>query len=155
MVLEARRILGDARTGIKKGIVAKGRANQVRSGPLRDGVFTLAELQALFFHTAEARPKAGRDDGLVHWAGEPRPPDYTEYGPGANPFCPLCTTTPIDWTSVPSDVDAFAHLGYGAINERSVALAKAVLEGKKPMPARATEDADYALDQQVREVAYP
>jgi hypothetical protein len=155
IVLEARRIVGDSRTGIHKGVVATGRTGLVRSGPLRDGVFTLDELKTVFLRTAEARPGAGRDDGLVHWASEPRPPDYPEYGPGANPFCPLCTTTPVDWSSVPTDVDAFAQIGYGAINERSVALAKLVLQGKKPLPARAAEDADYELDQQIRGALFP
>lgn len=155
VIAEARRILDSGTTGIRNGIVATGRANRVRSGPLRDGVFTLDELRTVYVRTAEARPRAGRDDGLLHWNGEPRPPDHTEYGPGANPFCPLCTTMPVEWSSVPpEDVGAFAQIGYGAINERSVALAKRVLHGRTRMPDRSAEDAAYELDQQLRAAVY-
>lgn len=150
LVMEARRILGDDTSGIHNGIVAEGRCGAVKKGPLADGDLTLEEMRQLFFRTAEARPSEGADDGMVHWAGEPRAPDNTEYGPGANPFCIGCTTTPIPWSSVPAGADAYPLIGYGAINERSLDQAIRVLRGGLEEPARAGEDAHYEQDQALR-----
>ena len=154
LISEARRILNSGFTGSTGGIVACGREGAVPSGPIADGVFTLNELEDLFLHTAEALPSEGKDDGEVHWAGEPRAPDYVEYGPGANPFCVGCTTTPIPWSSLPAGADAYQAVGYGAINEHSVELGMKVLRGEEEMPARASADAQYGADQQLREVVY-
>jgi hypothetical protein len=115
-----------------------------------DGVFTMSELKKVLFHTAEALPREGRDDGKVHWAGDPRAPDYTEYGPGANPFCQGCTTTPVAWKDVPEQGEAYPLVGYGGINERSIGRAFKVLRGKAKLPARDTADAQYELDQSLR-----
>ena len=150
VIQEAREILGATGTGVRGGIVAKGKKGLVKSGPLADGVLTLSELRTLLMRTADPRPKAGKDDGLIHWMGEPRAPDYTEFGVGANPFCALCTTLPLQWNQVPAAVDQYAQIGYGAIDEDTVAHAVDVLSGEKPMPTRTTEDSDYAIDQQAR-----
>lgn len=155
IVLEARRILGDDTTGIHGGVVARGPVGLVDKGPLADGKFTLDELKDVFLHTAEARPSEGRDDGEVHWAGDPRPPDHTEFGPGANPFCPGCTTMPVEWKAIPEDASAYTLVGYGGINETSAKLAAKVLAGKAKLPARPDEDQQYQLDQQLRETYYP
>jgi hypothetical protein len=146
----ARQLLGDHTTGVHKGVIAHGRKGAVKRGPLADGELTLDELRRILFHTAEARPRQGRDDGLLHWAGEPRAPDHTEFGIGANPFCQLCTTSPVQWSSVPPSVDSYQDIGYGALNERSVALAFRVLDGKSAEPKRPSDDAHYASDQQLR-----
>lgn len=153
LVLEARRLLGHRGTGVKGGVVARGKAHGIKGGPLADGVFTLAELGSVLLHTAEARPKPGKHDGLMHWIGAPRPPDFTQFGPGANPYCQGCTTLPVAWSSVPASDASFQSIGYGAVNERSVALAAQVLRGAAPLPARA-EDAAYQRDQQIRSALY-
>jgi subtilase family protein len=155
IVLQARKILGDHTTGIHGGVVAMGRAGLVPSGPLADGKFTLEELKDVFLHTAEAHPAEGRDDGDIHWAGDPRPPDHAELGPGANPFCIGCTTVPVEWKAIPDDVSAYTLIGYGGINETSVSLAGKVLLGRADLPARPNEDQLYQLDQQLRESYYP
>lgn len=154
IVAEARKILGSAAGAGGNGLVACGHARGIRKGPLADGLFTLEELKNVLFHTAQPRPVEGRDDGLVHWGGEPRVPDYPQYGPGANPFCIGCTTMPIPWAAIPGEASAYQFIGYGGINEHSVALAKKVLRGKAPMPKRPNEDAQYELDQQLREHEY-
>ena len=152
----ARSVLGDESTGIKNGVVARGKlAFGLRRGPLGDGKFTLEELRDIFLRTAQARPKEYLDDGLVHWAGEPRSPDYTEFGLGGNPFCGGCTTTPVEWTAIPEDVSAYQLIGYGAINRYSVNRALGVLLGFEDLPDRSAEDQQYALDQQLREELYP
>lgn len=151
IVLEARKLLGSPAGGGGNGLVACGHARGVRKGPLDDGLFTVAELKNVLFHTAQARPVEGRDDGLIHWGGEPRVPDYPQYGPGANPFCIGCTTMPIPWAAIPENASAYQFIGYGGINEHSVALAKKVLRGKAAVPERPDEDAQYELDQQIRE----
>jgi hypothetical protein len=154
IVAEARRILGDRTTGIHDGVVAKGPKGRVREGPLADGEFTLDELKDVYFHTAEAHPAEGRDDGDVHWAGEPRPPELTPYGAGDNPFCAGCTTTPVPWKTIPDAVDAYMFIGYGGINEFSLKLAFGVLAGKDKLPERPLADAQYELDQALREIFF-
>ena len=150
LIAEARRLLRSDFTGVRDGLVACGTAGVVAKGPLADGAFTLEELKDLFLHTAEALPSEGRDDGEVHWAGEPRAPDHVEFGPGANPFCVGCTTMPIAWKTLPAATDAYAMVGYGGINEHSVAAAFEVLRGEGELPERASADAQYELDQQLR-----
>jgi hypothetical protein len=153
IITEARRILHDRSTGIHDGIVARGSdcSKWPGEGPLSDGDLTLEELKNVYFHTAEPHPSEGRDDGNIHWAGEPRPPDNAEFGPGGNPFCFGCTTTPVPWTAIPADGDlAYPLIGYGGINEHSVELATKVLLGKEPIPERPEADSQYELDQQIR-----
>lgn len=154
IVLEARRILGHRGSGFDDGIVATGPPGTVAKGPLEDGCFTIDELRDVFFKTADARPGEGRDDGEVHWSGEPRGPEVTPYGPGDNPFCLLCTTTPIPWSAVPEAVNAYPLLGYGAINETSLDLAFQVLRGDADLPDRALEDQQYQADQEARRQYY-
>ncbi|HEV2756338.1 MAG TPA: S8/S53 family peptidase [Actinomycetota bacterium] len=150
VIAEARRLLGSSGAGVHEGIVACGRTGAVAKGPLADGIFTLQELKDVFLHTAEALPSEGRDDGDIHWAGDPRAPDHPEFGPGANPFCVGCTTTPLPWKTLPGAADAYAFVGYGGINEHSVAAAVAVLRGEEDMPDRPLADAQYEADQEVR-----
>lgn len=151
LIQEARRILHDRTTGHDDGVLAEG-CPSTSKGPLADGDLTVDELKDVLFHTAEAFPAEGKHDGLVHWAGDPRPPDQTEYGPGGNPFCLGCTTTPVPWSTLPSEADgaAYAFIGYGAINERSVKAGIDVLRGKTDQPDRPAADAQYELDQTVR-----
>lgn len=157
IVQAAREILGDFSVGIKKGVIARGPKGVVPEGPLADGRFTLEEFKDVYLHTADPRPGEFEDDGDVHWAGEPRPPDNTQFGPGGNPFCLLCTTTPVPWRSIPEDpADAFyPFVGYGAIDQDSVKLAVSALLGKTQIPERPGADAQYQLDQQLREVLFP
>jgi hypothetical protein len=151
IISEARRILGSHETGMEGGIVACGRPGVVASGPLADGDLTLSELREVFFHTAEAHPAEGRDDGEIHWAGDPRAPELTPYGPGDNPFCIGCTTMPIDWATIPGEGEAaYPLVGYGGINERSVALALDVLRGKADVPSRPNADQQFEADQTLR-----
>ena len=154
LIQEARRILGDRTTGVHDGILAQGRCGAVKKGPLADGDFTLEEFNDLFFHTAQPHPAEGEHDGLVHWAGDPRPPDYTEYGPGGNPFCIGCTTTPVPWSQIPDEIDAYQFIGYGGINEFSVELGAQVLRGKANPLARDAADIQYELDQSIRELEF-
>jgi hypothetical protein len=155
IILEARRILRDTSSvGHNGTIYACGKPDLVPKGPLADGDFTLAELKDVYLHTAEPHPAEERDDGDVHWAGDPRAPDHTEYGPGGNPFCVGCTTMPVAWQQIPAQAEAYPFIGYGGINRYSVTLATAVLEGKTDMPERPAADAQYELDQTLREQVF-
>lgn len=154
LIVEARRILGDRTTGVQDGVIARGRCGAVKKGPLADGDLTLQEFKDLFFHTAQPHPAEGKHDGLIHWAGEPRAPDYTEYGPGANPFCLGCTTTPLSWSAIPEQVDLYQLIGYGGINELSVELATKVLQGREDPLDRELADAQYEVDQSLRELEF-
>lgn len=166
IIAEARAILGDHRTGVHDGVVARGRKGHVSSGPLADGVLTLEEVRTILYRTAEARPRAGRDDGAIHPSGDPagaamgNPVLDTlqrlllEDGPGQNPYCQGCWTLPVPWSQVPRDVPAYPFIGYGAVNERTVALASAVLHGRRPLPERSTEDSFFAQDRQIRETLW-
>lgn len=148
IVVEARRLTGDTGTGLRDDAIVVG--DPQPAGPLDDGRLTLDELRRLVLHTAEARPATGVHDGLLHWAGEPRPPEVVPYGPGANPFCQGCWTSPVPWTTVAPDVPAYASIGYGALNERTVALAAAVLAGEAALPERPDEDTFFAADRTAR-----
>jgi hypothetical protein len=154
IIQEARRILGDCSTGSRGGIVATGPAGAVKDGPLADGKFTLDELKDLYLHTAEPHPSEELNDGDIHWAGDPRAPDHTEFGPGANPFCVGCTTMPVPWSRIPSQVEAYPLIGYGGINGYSVTMATAVLRGKTQQPERPAADAQYEADQAIRSVLF-
>lgn len=155
IILEARRILGDDGPGIKDGIIASGPKGLVDDGPLADGQFTLEEFKNVYFHTAEGHPAEGRDDGEINWAGDPRAPELEPYGPGDNPFCAMCTTTPIEWKAIPQNDATYPFIGYGGINEFSTKLALAVLNGSEALPERAGADALYEFDQQLRTVFFP
>ncbi|HUQ40736.1 MAG TPA: S8/S53 family peptidase [Acidimicrobiales bacterium] len=153
IVQDARRLLGHRGVGVHDGVVARGRPGQLK-GPLADGVFTLDELRHVLLHSAEARPGEGRDDGLLHWAGDPRPPEPLPWGLGSNPFCAVCTTTPLAWNAVPDGDQLYPFLGYGAVNERSLALALNILRGIRATPSRPGADQLYATDQQLRSVVF-
>ena len=155
VVQAARALVGDAGTGVRDGNIVDGAAHpEFGPSPLADGKLTLAELKSVLFHTAEARPNEGADDGLLHFLGGPAAPQHPEYGPGENPFCVGCWTLPVKWSDVPSDVEAYRDIGYGAINERSVAFAIQVLQGAAPN-ARPDVDAWYEQDQQIRRQIFP
>jgi hypothetical protein len=154
MIMHARAVLGHTGTGILDGVVAAGEPGP-SDGPLADGVFTIDELRTLLYRTAEARPAQGRDDGDMHFTGGPSAPQYLEgNGTGENPYCQGCWTLPLAWADVPDDVPAYPSIGYGAVNERSLVLARAVLDGTLPMPARPDEDAFFAEDESVREALW-
>ena len=154
IALEARRILSDISVGVHDGVVASGPSGLVPAGPLSDGTFTLEEWRGLVLATAEDRPGEGRDDGLLHFTGGPGVPAHPEHGSGENPFCQFCWTLPIPWTDVPAEVPAYLSIGYGALNERSVALAAAVLAGEQDLQARPVEDEFYAQDQELRRALF-
>ncbi|HLF16316.1 MAG TPA: hypothetical protein VI796_02655, partial [Candidatus Thermoplasmatota archaeon] len=85
------------------------------------------------------------DDGLVHWVAGARPP--ANPWPGDNPYCFGCWTSPVPLSLAPQPV---AFIGYGAVNNETVAHAAAVLAGLEPMPERPDEDAFFAADRVVR-----
>lgn len=156
---EARRILGDTATGLRPStehglIAAMGPPGLVTSGPLADGIFTMQEWKRVYSATAEARPAEGAHDGLVHWLGEPTAPRYAgSYLTADNPYCQFCWTLPVRWTELPG-APAYPTVGYGAINERSVALARDVLGGTAVLPARPDEDAFFAAEEQTRRLLF-
>ena len=147
LVLEARRILGDAGVGLRGDAIALGNAT-VPEGPLADGKLTLPELRLLLQRTADPRPREGPDDGLLHWGGRGAAPNATD--PAGNPYCVGCWTAPIDHAALPQGAPLYAHVGYGAVDPATVAMAAAVLRGEAPEPARPREDALYAADQSAR-----
>lgn len=151
---EARILLGDNGTGLRGDAIAKGSGSFPESSPLADGELSLAELRDLVEKTAEARPEIGMHDGLLHFTGGPAAPQNPQHGPGENPFCEGCWTLPVDWSEVPADVPSHLSIGYGAVNERSVALAKTVLAGTSLMPQRPIEDAFFAQDEAIRTALY-
>jgi hypothetical protein len=130
ILMEARRILGDTRTGVRGDVVASGR--KTKSGPLADGKLTLAEWRDVVFKTADPRPKATHDDGPTCGTGE--------YGP-----------IPVKWSDVPASFPEYTLIGYGGVDVGSVALAGRVLRGDAPLPDRAATDQWFAYDRQVRE----
>jgi hypothetical protein len=91
----------------------------VHSGPLADGVFTVAEWRRLFLATATTRPVAEPTDG------------------------PPCADALAAWSSVPAGFPEFLSIGYGVIDSPARALASAVLAGAKALPDRIATDAYF------------
>ena len=136
ILVDARTILGDTRTGRRGEIMAEGPAGLVASGPLADGVFTFAEWKRVLYTTATPRPARQFEDG---------------------PPCSLTVLsdpTPVQWTSVPAGYPEFLHIGYGAVDRPSIELAGKVLRGEAAMPTRAATDQYFALDNEVRKASY-
>ncbi len=157
LVQEARYLLGDDTAGVHDGILAKGDASGIGTGPLADGELNVTELRSLVLSTAEARPEEGKDDGLLHWKARPAdgPGEHAErWGPGANPFCQGCTTDPVAWQNVTETAPAYASIGYGAVNERSLQSAILVLGGQMIEPDRSDADAFFAKDSAFREALH-
>jgi hypothetical protein len=112
----ARRLLGARGTGVRDGVVARGRA--LAAGPLQDGRLTLAEWRRVLLATASARPVAEPSDG---------------------PACPR--TVGPQWSTVPDGAPEAVAVGYGAVDSRAQRLAADVLAGRAPLPERPTADA--------------
>lgn len=130
ILLTARKLLNDTRTGIREGVAAKGTAPAgLTTGPLADGTLTLAEWRNLALKTATARPKRQYEDGAV-----------------CTPLAAPYHSTPVLWKDVPSEYPEFLHIGYGALDNESRVLAAEVLRGSKPIPDRARTDAYFAVD---------
>lgn len=135
MLLEARRILGDSQTGVRGDAVAQGTAVGVDAGPLADGKLTLAEWKTLLFQTSTARPVRQYEDGSVcDLVG-----GLVLYG-----------SLPVQWKDVPPDYPEYLHVGYGAVDNQSRALAFQVLGGEKPLPDRSRTDAYFAAEAPIR-----
>lgn len=142
MLIEARRLLGDGRTGVRgtgpDAVVAAGPAGRVRAGPLADGRLTLSEWRRVLLTTATARPRATPDDG---------PPCLTS-GSG------LYTASPVEWSQLPPQFPGHLLIGYGAVDPPALAAARLVLRGAGPLPERPVEDEYFARDAQVRAAAH-
>ena len=154
ILMEARRLLGDTGTGLRDGNLAIGTPPEGASPMLADGALSLAEWRTLLERTAEALPAEGTHDGLMHFLGGPGVPQRPEYGPGENPFCLGCWTLPLRWTEIPAGFPAHHSIGYGGVNERSIALARAVLRGEAALPLRLVEDEYFEQDRAVREAIF-
>jgi hypothetical protein len=127
LVLEARALLGDTRTGVRGDVLAQGAPGTVATGPLADGRLTTAELRALVLATATSRPGAQPEDATAC-----ETPPYN--------------ATPVRWQDVPAGAPGFALIGYGAVDRPAIALGTEVLRGARPLPARADEDRYFAAD---------
>ncbi|MFN2615231.1 MAG: S8/S53 family peptidase [Actinomycetota bacterium] len=154
IMYEARRILGSDQWGIHNGVVAQAPAGWPlpSSGPLSDGTFTLDEAKSLLLHTAEAHPAEGRDDGSLQWTAAGRAPTVEELGrgPASNPYCNGCFNLPLGWYQLPDAGTLYPFVGYGAINERSIARALDVMNGSIAEPARPLEDQFFGYDNAIR-----
>lgn len=133
ILMHARTILGSRGTGVRNGVVASGRKGLVKTGPLADGVLTMAEWRAVTLAVGAPRPAGQDEDG---------PPCTT----GA-PYHPL----PAQWSAVPAAFPEYVLIGYGALDRAAVLGARDVLLGRKPMPQRPATDAYFERDRQVRE----
>lgn len=137
ILLDARDILGDLQTGVDDGVVARGAAGLVPSGPLADGVFTRQEWQRLVYVTASPRPTAQYEDGPVCGA------TWAPY-----------QATPVKWTDVPASFPEYVNIGYGAVDRPSIALAGRILRGEASSPDRSATDTYFEVDGTTRGAAY-
>lgn len=135
-LLHARRLTGDTRTGVRDGVVARGR--RTKNGPLSDGVLTLEEWREVVLKTATTRPG-------------PQPED----GPPCPVTDPLFRPTPVAWRQVPEGAPEYLFIGYGAVDRPAVALARRVLDGAAPVPDRAQADTFFTADRAARDALHP
>ncbi len=152
ILLEARRILNDTRTGLRgegdEGIIAEGASGLVPAGPLADGKFTLGELKEVYKKTAEARPvvtSTTADDGLIHWTAKPGTVPRDPWL-GDNPYCVGCWTSPVPLSSIPTTVNLAYLIGYGAVTSSGQQSAFHVLWGDSALPNRSAEDGFFAAE---------
>ena len=116
-LIEARRLLGDHRTGIRGGVAADGR--HASRGPLADGVLTLAEWRRVLLTTATTRPVAQPSDG---------------------PVCGTTSSVGPQWSALPAAFPEYLLIGYGVVDGPARALAAKVLAGEAAMPDRTDTD---------------
>jgi len=147
ILLEARSILGDERTGVRDGVLAQGPAGIVESGPLADGVFTMQELREVLFNTADPRPEEIEEDGdacnventIDAMQDDPLYANYLLY-----------LAPPVAWKDVPEGPQGIPFVGYGAATLQSAELAFEVLRGETPLPERNVEDEYFGADEEYR-----
>jgi hypothetical protein len=132
----ARELLHDASTGVDDGVVARGAAGGIASGPLADGVFTLDEWRRVVLATATRRPTAQREDG---------PPCE----PGG-----LYPALPPLWSDVPDEYPEYTTIGYGALDDPALELATAVVRGTAELPDRSDTDAFFETEAALRNAFY-
>lgn len=155
IVQEARTILDDHSEGVEDGVLVEGTPPaDLTSGPLADGNLTVDEARQLIKHIAQPQPEEGMHDGKRHWLAEPVEPDLLPHGPGSNAFCPGCWTLPAQWSQVPEGAPTYTNIGYGALNEFTLADAIHVLEGDQPEPARDEVDAFFEAQQPARDLVH-
>lgn len=155
LLLEARRLLGDAHVGVRyseqpiasfnawksgydgdaKVILAQGdpALHDIKEGPLADGFFTMQEFKDVLYHTAIAGGSEEKSDGAACT------------GPGGA-FVPT--------QGVPRDVLAQFE-GYGEVNGKSIEGAIDVLKGAKKDPARPGDDTWYGHFHTLRSATLP
>ncbi len=137
LLLEARSILGDDRTGVRDGVLVEGDADRVDAGPLADGAFTIDELKGVLYATADPRPDGIEADGdACHFGTHNRRGLWT---------------LPVAWGDVPEGPAGVAIIGYGAVTPGTTEGAFQVLRGESPMPDRSAEDAFFEADRTYRE----
>ena len=151
LLLDARSLIGDTTVGVGEGgalatvaASSNGSADATLAGPAwEDGVLSAEELRAIFFATADPRPKRDGDyDGDAC--------DVSEIASGSI-TCALYVSAPVEWGMIPDDVPAYYFVGYGQVGVRTLDAARAVLLEGAPQPERAQEDEFFAADAQVRE----
>lgn len=155
MLLEARRLLGDAHVGPRisdkpitsfspwssgyegdaKVILAQGAARNVAEfqEPLSDGVLTLEEFKDVLYHSAIAGGSEDKSDGNLCT------------GPGG---------AYVPGSQVPTEVRVQFE-GYGEVNGKSIEAAVKVLGGQAKLPARATEDTWYRQYHGIKAATFP
>lgn len=141
MLLDARKAVGDAGTGVRNGslVLAPEGAALPPEGPLADGALTVEEAKAAFYRSANPRPVRDGDRD-----GDTCSPEKSPLG------CTLYATTPIEWGMIPDELPAYYFVGYGQVGELTLERTLAVVLGMEPMPERPTEDAFYGFDDEAR-----
>lgn len=97
------------------------------SGPLKDGVLSVAELHEVVRKTANPNPHDSKYDG--------------------EPSSPI--PQPVD-----APFAVYLKMGYGEVSEHTIGAALAVLSGTEPMPERPNEDRFFELSEELRRVIH-
>ena len=132
-LIEARRLLGDRRTGIRGVVAAAGPAHRVARGPLADGTLTLAEWRRVLLTTATSRPVQQPSDG---------------------PTCGGAAGIGPAWSDLPASFPEYLLIGYGVVDGPACSLATRVLAGTADIPDRTETDRFFSVYAAGAQVAY-
>ena len=132
-LIEARRLLGDRRTGIHGDVAAAGRPHAVARGPLADGTLTLSEWRNVLLKTATSRPVEQPSDG---------------------PTCSGTAGLGPAWADVPASFPEYLLIGYGVVDGPARALAAKVLAGAAALPDRTDTDRFFSVYATAAQAAY-
>lgn len=122
---DARRVVGHTGQGL---LTIPSSRSRPKTGALKDGKLTIAELHEILRKTANPNPHESRYDGNADLSSIPQPIEL--------PFA------------------FYPKMGYGEVSEHTIGAALDVLLGRAPLPERPDEDRFYEQSEELRRLLW-